>query len=455
MSFMTRLLEKIKPFSAQGTTVLFRILFLIFVLTVVSCSKPAGEIGAIVQPEDTKLKVYWTDTAAIYAYSIPDHDTVRTDGLSTTMLGSMMDPTFGLTITSFYTQLMLSKTGHRFGENAELDSLVLQLRYTGGSYGDTNTMMTAHVYQMEESLHYDSTYYSTIDLAVFPTDYANFDFIPHPKDSTVIGEDTTSPVLRFNLSNLSPDLGNYLLDMDTTIMDSNDVFMENFKGLYVTTGPLSQGGSLLYFDLLNNRSKMILYYHNSEEDSLSFEYPITIVTKYASKYEHDFQLGDPEFIAQVENGDTAKGTDRFYTQGAAGVAIVLKIPNIQTWTEYGTIALNEAKLVLPGNSEDTLFYAPIKMALAEIQDDGSYGYLPDDGEEHYFGGVYKPSTNSYTFRITRYLQSLISNPEKNNNGLYMIVRGASLYPHRFVFNGNDPVSDTTRLHLEITYTDLD
>ncbi len=452
---MTRLLVKIKSFSAKGTTVLFRIFFLFSILVVASCSKPAGEIGAIVQPEDSKLKVFWTDTAEIYAYSIPDVDTVRTDGLSTTMLGSMMDPTFGLTITGFYTQLMLSKTGQRFGENAELDSLVLQLRYTGGSYGDTTTMQTAHVYQMEESLHYDSIYYSDIDIPVFPTDYANYSYTPRPKDSTVVGGDTTSPVLRINLSNTTPDLGNYLLNMDTTVMDSNDVFMEEFKGLYVTTEPVSQGGSLIYFNLQSSRSKMILYYHNSEEDSLSFDYPITLITKYVSKYEHDFQLGDPDFIAEVVNGDTAKGTDKFYAQGAAGVAVVLKIPNIQTWTEYGTIALNEAKLVLPGNSEDTLFYAPIKMALAEIQDDGSYGYLPDAGEEHYFGGVYKSSTNSYTFRITRYLQSLISNPEINNNGLYMIVRGASLYPHRFVFNGNDPVSDTTRLHLEITYTDLD
>ncbi len=455
MSFMTKLLEKIKPFSEKGPTVLFRIFFLFFVFTVVSCSKPAGEIGAIVQPEDSKLKVFWTDTAAIYAYSIPDNDTVRTDGLSTTMLGSMMDPTFGLTTTSFYTQIMLSVTGHRFGENPMLDSLVLQLRYTGGAYGDTTTMQTAHVYRMEESLYFDSIYYSNIDIPVLPTDYANYSFTPRPRDSTIVGGDTTSPVLRINLSNMTPDLGNYLLNMDTTVMDSNDVFVENFKGLYVTAEAVSQGGALVYFDLLNSRSKMIIYYHNDEEDSLSFDYPITLITKHVSKYEHDFQLGDPDFVAEVVNNDTALGSNKFYAQGAAGVAVILKIPNIQKWTKYGTIALNEAKLVLPGNSEDTLFYAPIKMALAEIQDDGSYGYLPDDGEEHYFGGVYKTSTNSYTFRITRYLQSLISDPDKNNNGLYMIVRGASLYPHRFVFNGNNPVSDTARLHLEITYTDLD
>jgi hypothetical protein len=73
----------------------------------------------------------------------------------------------------------------------------------------------------------------------------------------------------------------------------------------------------------------------------------------------------------------------------------------------------------------------------------------------YFGGYYNPDFNSYTFRITRYLQSLISDPTKNHNGLYLIIRGASLYPNRFVFNGNEPLTDTVRLHLEITYTDLD
>ena len=454
MSFMTRSSEKNKPYG-KTFSVVFRTISFIFILFTLACSKPAGEIGALVQPEDSKLKVFWTDTAEVYAYSKP-YDTVRTGGLNTTLLGSLMDPTFGLTVASFYTQVMLDRSGYRFGDNPMLDSLVLQLKYNGDSYGDTTTMLTAHVYQMTENFQTDTTYYSNIDIPYDPFDYANFNFLPRPHDSIVMGDDTIASVLRINLSNISPALGNILLRADTTIMDSNDVFIEYFKGLYVTTEPVTDKGSLIYFNLLNNLSEMIVYYHNDEDDSLSFTYPITNVTKYASKYEHDYSLGTPEFITQAIDGDTALGSDKFYASGLAGIATVIKIPNIQTWNHLGTIALNEAKLVLPGNSEDTLLPAPHYLALSEITDDGDFEYLPDDnGDIAYFGGYYNPEFNSYTFRITRYLQSLISDPAKRHNGLYLIIRGAALYPNRFVFNGNDPLTDTVRLHLEITYTDLD
>jgi len=451
---MTKSLAKIKSLTLSLHSLLLSI-FVFLILSISSCYKPAGEIGAVIQPQNSLLDVSWTDTAMVYAYSVPD-DTVRTDGLSTTLLGSMMDPTFGQTTAGFYSQFMLENAGHRFGDNPQVDSLVLQIRYTGDSYGDTTTYQTLSVYQMEESIYLDSTYTSDINIPVFPTDYANFTYRPKPHDSIVVGEDTVSAALRINLTNVSPDLANYLINIDTTLMDSNDLFIDYFKGLYVTAAPASSGGALVNFDLFSNRTVLQLYYSNDEEDSLRFEYPISVITQYASKYEHDFTTGSPDFVQQVVQEDTTLGSNKFYVQGTAGVASVIKFPNMSSWRDLGAIAFNEAKLVLPGNSADTLFEPPIKLALAVIEDDGTYGYLPDDGgSDLYFGGEYKASTRSYTFRITRYLQSLIDDPTASNNGLYLIVRGGSIYPNRFVFNGHEPESDTTKLHLEITYTDLD
>jgi hypothetical protein len=452
---MTKSLAKIKFLPNKSTKGLLFFTSLFLILVASSCYKPAGEIGAVVQPENSLLQVKYTDTAMVFAYSVPE-DTIRTDGLSTTLLGSIMDPTFGHTTASFYTQFMLENTGHRFGNNPQVDSLVLQLRYTGNSYGDTTTQLTASVYQMEGSIYLDSTYYSDIDIPVFPTDYANYTFRPKPHDSIVVGDDTVSAAFRINLTNISPDLANYLINIDTVLMDSNDLFIDYFKGLYVTTAAVSTGGSLINFDLFSNRSLLQLYYSNDEEDSLRFEYPITVITQYASKYEHDLESGSPEFVQQVVQGDTALGSNKFYLQGIAGVASIVKIPNMPSWNRLGTVALNEAKLVLPGNTNDTLYTPPVKLALAVIKDDGTFGFLPDDnGSDLYFGGEYKASTRSYTFRITRYLQSLIDDPTVSNNGLYLIVRGGSIYPNRFVFNGYAPESDTTKLHLEITYTELD
>ncbi len=456
MNSMTKLSAKNRFLLKRSLRSAFYIVYLLFITSLISCYKPAGEIGAIVQPQNSLLQVAWTDTAMVYAYSVPD-DTVRTDGLSTTLLGSLMDPTFGHTTASFYSQFMLENTGHRFGENPQVDSLVLQLRYTGGSYGDSTTYLTARVYQMEGSIYLDSTYTSNIDIPVYPTDYANHTFIPKPTDSIVVGDDTVSAALRINLSNINPGLADYLINIDTVLMDSNDVFIDYFKGLYVTTDQVTDGGSLVNFDLFSNSSKITLYYHNDEEDSLDFDYPITVITQYASKYEHDLTVGSPDFVQQVVQEDTALGNNKFYVQGIAGVASVIKFPNMKSWNDIGNIAINEAKLVLPGNTEDTLYSPPVKLALASISPDGTYDFVPDEssGSDQYFGGEYKASTRSYTFRITRYLQSLIDDPTVENNGLYLIVRGGSIYPNRFVFNGTAPESDTTKLHLEIIYTELD
>jgi hypothetical protein len=453
---MTRLLEKNKCVECQSLFPLFISLFFVAVLLFASCSKPAGEIGLQIQPEDSKLNVFWTDTAEIYAYSVPD-DSVRADELSQTILGSMMDPVFGHTIASVYTQFMVEVNGHDWGPNPQLDSLTLALFYTGDSYGDTTTPQLLHVYHMQEPIFGDSVYYSNNTVEVGDIDYANYEFIPGPNDSVVVDGDTVSPLVWINLSRINPSLGEYILQADTAAMSDINTFNDYFNGLNITFSPVSQGGSLVHYDFLNNRSKMTIYYSNDDADSLQFKFFINLATAFFSNYNHDLGSGTPEFAQQVVDGDTLLGEEKFYAQGLAGVAGTIKIPNIQTWTDLGIIAFNEVKLVLPGYEPEPLYGAPQQLALGQINDDGTFGFLPDELEgDFYFDGEYKSSTNSYTFRITRYIQSLIDDPTKSNNGLYMIVRGSSIFPQRFIFNGNMPVSDTAdRMRLEILYTNLD
>lgn len=453
---MTRLLGKNKRVDSQSLFHLF-FLSLVVILIVASCSKPAGLIGVKIQPEDSKLSVAWTDTALVYGYSVPD-DSVRADELSQTLLGSMNDPVFGQTIASVYTQFMIEVNGHDWGENPKLDSLTLALFYTGDSYGDTSTPQIMHVHHMQEGIVGDSVYFSNDTVAVSELDYANYQFTPGPNDSVVIDGDTVSPLVWVNLSDISPVMGEYILQADTAAMSDINTFNEYFKGLHITFSPVEQGGSLVHYDFLNNKSKMTIYYSNDSDDSLQFKFYINLATAFFSNYKHNLNNGGPEFVEQVVNGDTALGREKFYAQGLAGVAGKIKIPNIQTWPgELGVIAFNEVKLVLPGYEAESLYGEPQKLALAQINDDGTFGFLPDELEgDFYFDGSYKSSTNSYTFRITRYLQSLIDDTTKSNNGLYLIVRGSSIYPQRFIFNGDQPLSDTaSRMHLEILYTDLD
>ena len=87
-----------------------------------------------------------------------------------------------------------------------MDSLFLYLYYDG-FYGDTATQLKVSVYEMEDSINIDNIYYSNINKAVYPTDYANYSFYPKPGDSIIVAGDTLPPMLRINLS-ANPALGN-------------------------------------------------------------------------------------------------------------------------------------------------------------------------------------------------------------------------------------------------------
>jgi hypothetical protein len=185
---------------------------------------------------------------------------------------------------------------------------------------------------------------------------------------------------------------------------------------------------------------------------------VTPITARVNKYEHSYIHAGDNLRGQVMDNDTALGAEHIYTQGLAGVATIIKFPNLRHWVKSGQVAVNEAKLVLSGSESDPLWGAPPKLAVAEIQDDGSFRFLVDQTEEPdaYFGGTYKSSINGYVFRITRYVQSFMIDPAKQDNGLYIINAGAAFFPNRFVFDGYQPAVDTARrLKLEVIYTELD
>jgi len=245
-------------------------------------------------------------------------------------------------------------------------------------------------------------------------------------------------------------------------MDSLGVFQDFFKGLFVQSEPIYDDGTIVYFGLSSSNTKLSLYYSSKAndtaemQDSLRYDYYISSTTATVNKYEHDYNSADPDFKSQVLNGDTLLGLQKFYAQGYGGVQSIIKIPHLNRWAQLGEVAINEAKLVLPGISNDEFYEAPYQMYLLEIGEDGLGVSLPDQAiGEFYFGGDYNESTNSYEFRITRYIQSLISDTTQVNNGLYLFLFGGSVHPERFIFKGSEIDADTSRrLKLELLFTDL-
>ncbi len=455
---MTRLLKNKKSFktvlSFFKLTAFFAGIFSLFLLS--SCRNSPSVLGVEILPEDADLQVHYIVWDGVYGYSVLE-DSVRTDDLPTNLVGSMFDSTFGVTNAGVATQFVLSSNGVSFGENPQLDSLILEIRYSGTLYGDSTTPQTLHIYELSEDIYYDTAYYSNYQVQTYGVDYANMQFVPSPHDSIIMGDDTLAPMLRINLSQLNPELANKILNADSASLADNESFIDFFKGLYITTEPVTSGGALFGVDLLGRGTRLALYFSNDEEDSLLYNfYVAATASPRINTYSHDYSLAADDFKQQVLQGDTTLGNQKFYVQGAAGVKAIIKIPDLRDndSLNYEHIAINEVKLFLPGYDKSK--YPPQKLALVRILEDGSYEPLIDEYEgDAYFGGDYQEGANQYRFRITRYTQKLITDDNYLNKGLYLFVSGASFKPNYFTFKGNQNGEEFTGMRVEIIYTIVD
>lgn len=458
---MTILLE-----NSKKTRLRFLLAFLlsIVVLAFTSCVKSPNNIGSEIMPENSKLKIFWTDTTSVYAYS-QEIDSVRSDELNYNYLGSLFDPVFGSSIAGIYTEFSLSSLNHDFGPNPVADSLILQLAYKG-HFGDTNSTLIAHAYELAEKMEYSSEYYSNVIIQQYADDYLNYSFLPKPNDSTqiidTIAGDTNmyGAVQKFNLSKFNPGLAIKLVNAnqnpDDSIMYKPSNFTNYFKGLYLVTEPKDKDGILLRFSLPDAKSGMILYYKNDTADSLRYGYTISPSSPRISRYEHNYFNAETEFKNQVISGDTILGIKKFYVQGFAGVKGVIKFPTLREWARKGNYGLNEAKLIFTGYEEEPYNRAPAALLLVKVNEDGSQSILEDQYEgETFFGGVYKESSREYVFRITNHLQKLMADTTLVDYGLYVYTNATAINPKRFVFNGNQPENDTVKpFRLEMVVSDL-
>jgi len=328
----------------------------------------------------------------------------------------------------------------------------------GELFGDSLSTQKLHIFELNQDIFYDSIYHSNSAFETLEQDYANLTFVPAPHDSVVLGEgilaDTLEPMMIINLSNISPDLGQKLLDADSASLADNTGFLEYFKGLYFKSEPLSSKGALFAVNFLLRNSQMVIFYKNDEEDSLRYNFNVTSSSARINTYHHDYTNSPQDFKQQVIDGDTTLGLERLYIQGVGGVRTIIRVPDIRDYTNNSRVAFNEVKLVIPGAVSHSL-YPPARLALVKATADGGYLPLIDQYEgEEYFGGTYHAESNEYIFRITRYMQSIYTGDEPNSD-LFLFVSGASVNPENFIIKGNKVEGDTLGMRLEILYTNLD
>ncbi len=429
----------------KAWTGLFLIIGFIFLF---SCKKEPQEIGLDLV-ENNPLEVVTSDTTTVIAYSLPE-DSIRTDETSICLLGSIYDPVFGKTTATVYTQVGISILNPDFGTNPVCDSVVFSILYSG-YYGDTTTTQTLRFYEVTETMYLDTSYYSHQVVAVDPVELGSYTFQPRPTDSVLIDTTKYEPHLRCVLG---PALGNKILTADTSVFDSGDDFKEFFKGIAIVPDHEELGpdqGAMLYLSFYGSISKLVVYYHNDEEDSLSYRMSVnsSSLARFMHYDHYGYAEASAEFRQQVFDGDTVLGNNQIYLQSMAGVKARIEFPFLMNWVSTNKIAINEAQLFFYDQNPDTVRYlAPSKLVLYNINEEGELEFLSDQLEsDTYFDGVY--TGTRYRFRINLYLQALLTGGE-TSQGLMLFSSGASINAGRVIINGYQ--APQNRISLRLTYT---
>lgn len=434
----------------------FGVLGILLSSVATSCKKPGEDLGLDVLPGEP-LGIA-TDTALIHAFTYVD-SAVQTSGLTRNLVGSYIDPDFGLLKASLVAQVRL--TANNIGQGQDnsglvADSIVLSLAFETPSshYGNLNPQRFV-VQELAEDLSVESVYHSDDQPEVIVTDLVGLhggEITPDPLSTPVVGDDTLGPQVRIPLR-----LGlaeRFLGAFGTADLLDNTAFLAFFKGIKVSVEngpqPPYQGG-VLHINTTSSASKITVYYRdqlNAPDVPRTLDLVMTSSSVRYTVVERDRTLamnaGLENAIAQPE---AAAGS--IYLQTLGGYRVALRFPELMSFREPGK-ALSKAELVVPIQGSYYPYYTPPSLLFLFRNNNGSDVFLPDQlGGITGIGGELKLSEGGYSFNITRYVQQVL-NGELPNEGIELVAGGTGVTASRAILCG--PGHPTSPMRLLLTFT---
>ena len=424
-------------------------------LVIFSCSKELTPIGLGLIEDGDLLSMGYTDTVQLVAYTIPD-DSIYTRNLDINnapyiMVGSMYDPVFGKTTSNLYSQLFLTTLRTRFGTSPVFDSAFLYLNYKG-AYGDTLSNMTFHVYKLTESIVDSLTSYSYSTVSYDPDPIGEITFQPKPHDSAFYGGAKHSPTLRIPINSK---FGNDVLGItDTIALNNNAGFVKKFKGICIIAEPQNTvgKGSIITFKMPSDYIQLQMFYHNNPDSAKSYNFAISTGCSRFQNYNHYGYAEAIPILKQQLTGNTSLGEQFLFAQGLGGTKIKIQFPYLDKWFDNEKIIVNDAQLIIGNSSVSTVFPNPGFLSLHSVGENGTtspFSIVDENDATGYFDGTYNAAANNYRFRITRYVQQVLTRKERNN-GLHLIIPSSALNATRLILNGTSSPQSDLKLYLRYT-----
>ena len=382
--------------------------FILVIIIFNSCTDP-NNLGLEVQPESDIITFNVTENFTWQEGFTISEDSLPSDETLSLLLGQINDPIFGENSAEFITQILLSANNNIIGENPEVDSVILSYSYSG-YYGELEDFSSVNVQEIDFDIFKDSVYYSNS---------FNLENTNSLVNTFAIKKENESPFLKISLKNT---FGQKILDFGETILQDNDVFLQNFRGLHVTA---NSQNTILYLNPSGLNTKLVIYYHNSIQDSLELEFQLDNNTARVNLFndKSDFSL---------LNDQSYK-----YIQSMAGYKLLVNINGLDSIKKVlRGKSINKAIMTFTIADDSQIDYpAHEKLLLVRLDDEDRNIFLTDyiiEGES-YFGGTLQ--NGEYNFNITRYLYQLINNNSYTNK-LYLLPTGSTVNANRSILNND-------------------
>jgi hypothetical protein len=236
-------------------------------------------------------------------------------------------------------------------------------------------------------------------------------------------------------------------------LNNNTEFVKYFKGICVVAEPQNTPGKgcIVTFSMPSDYSRIQMYYHNTE-DTLSYSFAITTDCSRFQNYDHNGYAEAVPLLKEQLLGNTSPGQQFLFAQGMAGVKIKIEFPYLNKWFDTEKIVVNDAQLILGNASVSDVFANPSAVTLRGVGESGTtspYSVIDETENSAYFDGTFNMSTNSYRFRLTRYIQQVLTG-QVSNKGLHLIIPSASYVGTRLVLNGTESPQSDLKLYLRYT-----
>jgi hypothetical protein len=396
----------------KRTTVVLRLKYLLILSLMIpasgylsSCKEQTTIIGIDILPSGDFTSSKSTDTISVFSYTY-SVDSVMSGSKTYSYLGGLYDPYFGTSLTGFVGQLRILQP---FAEKDSItvDSVKLLISIAGAK-GVLGTTQEISIYEVDELLSQDSTYYSNRDPHI--KKLLATELIP------VIKKDTAQSLI----VELPVEVGRYLMrDTSKLFQDNPETdFRSFFNGIYCKMAPypltkgFSKGSgtdSLMLMALSFAQSDFLIrVYYSTALSTTVLYYDFTINPNSAryNLYTHKFETAEPG--KQINHVDDNVKDTLSYLQGFNGVFTRLKIPALDSLKNLKSVSVNKAKLTIPVFLDNEIYKTttvPLKIFISYKSKDGIKYIVPDYlVNPAYFDGSFNATTIKYTFNLASFTQ---------------------------------------------------